>query len=387
LADRQLKAVFDAHHYVSSNIYNMDEVGFTLSSSRRTRRVGSHNASRKSQSTLGDTIHITVVAAISTGDAPVPPFLIYKGENLLDEWVSLQDQEPPLMATTTASGYANSFTHLQWLTTCFDPSTRDRAAGASRLLFLDGPNMHTQVDFLEACWSRDIIPIILPANLSGIFQPLDVNFFNTLKLAYHHQVDDFQLGSSVPSVPKGMFYQWFQRAWATTAYPRQIRSAWAKAGLWPLDKLAMRAGTATPPPIGPLDEQSTPQSSRMLRTMERQVKSGSLDPAKAFQKTAKALETMMAEKVLLELELERHKASEAMERAARGRGKLTRFPKGHVYSQRYHEEHAVELAARKAKEKEARDRRSLDAYASRKGKGRALQDITFINSSMDVVEE
>jgi len=169
--------VFDSHHYAPSNIYNMDEVGFSLSSSRRTRRVGSRTASRKSQSTLADTVHVTVVAVISTVDAPVPPFLIYKGESLLQEWVSLQDRDPPLMATVTASGYANSFTHLQWLTDCFDPATRDRANGSSRLLFLDGPDIHTQVDFLEACWARDIIPIILPANLSGIFQPLDVNFF------------------------------------------------------------------------------------------------------------------------------------------------------------------------------------------------------------------
>jgi len=210
--------VFDSHHYAPSNIYNMDEVGFSLSSSRRTRRAGSRTASGKSESILADTVHVTVVAAISVVDAPVPPFLIYKGESLLQEWVSLQDRDPPLMATVTASGYAHSFTHLQWLTDCFDPATRAHANGSSRLRFLDGPDIHTQVDFLEACWARDIIPIILPANLSGIFQPLDVNFFNALKLAYHQQVDDFQLGSTAPGVPKGMFYQWFQRAWATTAY-------------------------------------------------------------------------------------------------------------------------------------------------------------------------
>lgn len=365
----------------------MDEIGFSLSSSRRTRRVGSLTASRKSQSNLADTVHVTVVAAVSTVDAPVPPFLIYKGESLLQEWVALQDRDPPLMATVTASGYANSFTHLQWLTNCFDPATRERANGSSRLLFLDGPDIHTQVDFLEACWARDIIPIILPANLSSIFQPLDVNFFNTLKLAYHQQVDDFQLGSTAPGVPKGMFYQWFQRAWATTAYSRQIRSAWEKAGLWPLDKHVMRAETPTPPPADATVDQPTPHSSRMLRIMERKLKSGTLDARAAFQKTAKALEMVMAEKVLLELELERHKASEAMERAARGKGKLTRFPKGHVYSQKYQEEHAVELAARKEREKEGHARKKRIACASRKGKGCAPQEISSGSSSTIAPEE
>lgn len=52
----------------------MDEVGFELSSSRGVREVGSRSASSKSQSSLADTVHVTVAAAISTVDAPVPPF-------------------------------------------------------------------------------------------------------------------------------------------------------------------------------------------------------------------------------------------------------------------------------------------------------------------------
>lgn len=67
---------------------------------------------------------------------------------------------------------------------------------------LDGHNTHTQVSFLEACWDRNIVCVILPAHMSNIFRPLDVDFFNTLKLAHHQQVDSYQLSSTAASVPK-----------------------------------------------------------------------------------------------------------------------------------------------------------------------------------------
>jgi len=87
--------------------------------------------------------------------------------------------------------------------------------------------------------------------MSNLFQPLDVDFFNTLKLAYHKVVDDYQLGFIAGSVPKTLLYQWPQRSSASTANSRQIRGAWAKSGIFPLDQVVMRAFEATPKPASP----------------------------------------------------------------------------------------------------------------------------------------
>jgi hypothetical protein len=73
-------------HYTPSNIHNMDETGFKLSTSAKTRSAGPANASSsKLRSPLGDTVHITVIAAISTTDSPVPPFIICPDQFLLEE--------------------------------------------------------------------------------------------------------------------------------------------------------------------------------------------------------------------------------------------------------------------------------------------------------------
>ena len=224
--------VLDTGLYLTRNIYNMDECGFDLGSTCRTRRVGPVNASIKAQSTILTSTHITVIAAILTQDAPVPPFLIYSGKYLMMEWTQTQDPSPRQFADVTDSGFSSTYMTIQWLEKVFDPATCNWAAGSQRLLVLDGPVSHTSVDFLDACWDQQIVCIILPANMSSVFQPLDVNFFAHVKREYHQQIDNYQLGSTALSVPKSFFYYWHQRVWAKAANSRQIWSAWSKSFLY-----------------------------------------------------------------------------------------------------------------------------------------------------------
>ena len=121
--------------YLPCNIYNMDEVGFNLSSNRRVRAVGPRGSSSKSQSALAGVTHISIVAAIGTHDAPVPPLLVYSGGNLLHEWLQPRDLHPQLAATVTDSGWANSYIIKRWLIEQFDVSTRERAETTGGYLY------------------------------------------------------------------------------------------------------------------------------------------------------------------------------------------------------------------------------------------------------------
>lgn len=58
--------------------------------------------------------------------------------------------------------------------------------------------------------------------------------------------------------------------------------------------------------------------------------------------------------MLLESELKGFRAAEQTARAARGSKKRQRYPEGQLFDSLYQEEHAEELAIRKAKEEEAR---------------------------------
>ena len=195
----------------------MDECGFDLSGGRKVRRIGPVNHARNGQALPPFNEHITLVACIGIDSAPVPPLVIYQGRDVLENWTPA-DSPVRQTAMTTDSGWMTSWGMMRWLEDVFDPATRDRVErGQQRLLIMDGHETHVKVAFLEACWSQGIVVLILPANMSGRFQPLDVNFFNTLKLRYHRKMTDYQLGSSLIPAAKGMFWRWHGEAWEDTA--------------------------------------------------------------------------------------------------------------------------------------------------------------------------
>ena len=355
--------VLDTGLYLPRNIYNMDECGFDLSATRRTRRVGPRNASIKAQTSLSTNTHITVIAAISTQDAPVPPFLIYPGKYSMSDWLQVMDEQPKQMAVMTESGYSNSFMTIRWITDCFDPATKSRAAGSLRLLFLDGPDIHTSVEFLQTCWARKIICIILPANMSGIFQPLDVDLFAHLKREYHRQIDDYQQGSGAVSVPKSFFYRWHQRAWDKAATSRQIRSAWSKSFLYPRAAVTTGLLGLASEPQAPQAVPETPRCNRTLHALDNRLRLGEISPTSSARKVRKALEEVLAQKVLLERDLERQNAAAELDRVGRSRGKRTRYPMGFVFDQQYEEDHAEELAERRREEEGRKRARRTTALA------------------------
>ena len=96
----------------------------------------------------------------------------------------------------------------------------------------------------------------------------------------------------------------------------------------------------TPPTLQKPEEPKTPRNIRSLQAMDRLIRRGEITPRRALVKTRRALEGALAEKVLLERDLVKKQAASAMEKAARSSGKRQRYPQGHLFDQKYQEEHA-----------------------------------------------
>ena len=158
-------------------------------------------------------------------------------------------------------------------------------------------------------------------------------------------------------MPKAYFIRWFQQAWQQTTTSRQIRSAWANAHLYPLGEVN-DGRPITPPRSIPLSQDlETPHTSQAIQVIDRRLRRNEISPRKAYEKTQKALEQALAEKVLLEKDLERREAAETLDRATRGSQKRQRFLQGHLFDSEYAERHAQELAERKIQENERRGAR------------------------------
>ena len=194
--------------------------------------------------------HITTVACIGVTDAIVPPLIIYSGQQLQESWFKNRVSGVEQFATVSNSGWTNEFIHNKWLMDLFDPYTRERARNCAdpRFLFLDGADTHVRVEFMEKCLERNIYLIVIPAHMSQRYQPLDVTFFNVLKMKYHEEMTNFMISAqSTIRVNKGMYWAWHQAAWKATVDGRAIRSGWRDSGLWRLSQSIMCPPDLEPP--------------------------------------------------------------------------------------------------------------------------------------------
>ncbi|EIW67208.1 hypothetical protein TREMEDRAFT_33656, partial [Tremella mesenterica DSM 1558] len=358
----QVKAVYNSGLYPRSCIFNMDESPFTLSDTHKTRHIAPLDHPQNGQAAPSANEHITSVACIGINSAPVPPLILYQGTHLQESWTAVREEDVHQVAGVTNSGWNNSHMMLVCLEESFDRYMKDQAKnGQRRLLFLDGVEPHVKVEFLEACWARNIVCITFPANLSDKFQPLNVDFFGNMKRAYVENIQTFMVGSSVTHVNKGLFWGWHQKAWRATATARQMRGAWRKAGLWPLDQEMMQAldeeKPTTPPPRDRLEDPLTPYNIRILRENDCLVRQGKLSPTKALLRSEKAQECSLAETALLRMELDGERETRKLDQVARGSRKRQTYTNGQLFDPRYQEEHAEELAIRKAEEEEAKQRK------------------------------
>ena len=125
-----------------------------------------------------------------------------------------------------------------------------------------------------------------------------------------------------------------------------------------------RIEPSTPEPITQI-EPNTPQTIRILRSSNRAVGRGELDPRRALLKAEKRIEPLLTENVLLQRENASMREAQRLDRVTRGSRETLRFPSGHLFDPVYEAHHIEELAARKEQEMEARQKKRQN---SRKAK-------------------
>ena len=126
---------------------------------------------------------VTDIECISAAGEALPPLLIFKGEYLNTRWLDERSPEGWYFATSK-NGWTSNKLGLAWLTTVFEPLTREKAEGRRRLLIADGHGSHIQADLIAHCMQNNIDLLIMPAHCSHILQPLDIGVFSAFK-RYH----------------------------------------------------------------------------------------------------------------------------------------------------------------------------------------------------------
>ena len=126
----------------------------------------------------------------------------------------------------------------------------------------------------------------------------------------------------------------------------------------------MDARPVTPPPQTVTNPADTPQTARMMKTLERKVERGEITAGQAWEKAQKAFEREKAEEEAANFALAKHTAAAELDRKARNGGRRTRLQSGQWFDRKYREENATDLVARSERERATRITRRDQAQAT-----------------------
>jgi hypothetical protein len=182
------------YEILPENTYNMDEKGFFVGITSRSKRVFSKASySRKEVTSAlqdGNREWITLLACICGDGTLLSPGVIYKGKSgLQSSWVNdIEAGKHQVFCGNSPSGWSNNGIGFAWLEQVFDRETRAKARRKWRLLILDGHGSHVTNDFIDFCDDNKILLCIFPPHLTHSLQPLDVVTFSPMATYYSQEL-------------------------------------------------------------------------------------------------------------------------------------------------------------------------------------------------------
>jgi hypothetical protein len=187
------------------------------------------------------------------------------------------------------------------------------------VLINDGFGTHESEEILRFCFENNIILCRLPSHTSHKLQPCDLTVFSSLKGGYREQAENLYRGGA-NTVGKQHFTLLYSRARDEAFTPRNIKSAWCKAGLHPFNPDRVpndiqaplteatdpRTQTVNVEPPSPNDLLTTPTTSEGITSLGKKLEEdiGDLDsPVKRrFAKFHNAVQKSRADCALLRVE-------------------------------------------------------------------------------------
>jgi hypothetical protein len=169
------------------HIYNMDEKGFMIGVTSRTKRVFSKQLWQQKKVTAsfqdGNREWITILACVGADGAALDASVVFEGKGALrDAWVhDVEVGKHQVFFTTSPSGWSNKDVGLAWIEQVFDRRTKKKARRRWRLLILDGHGSHLTKDFIGYCHANRILVMVLPPHSTHSLQPLDGAVLSSLE--------------------------------------------------------------------------------------------------------------------------------------------------------------------------------------------------------------
>jgi hypothetical protein len=228
----RLEIALKTNKITPKNYWNFDESGFQIGQGGDEQVVTKYPETLRTIASSSSKELVTVIEGINAAGNAIPPFLIFTGKVILENWFQYLTEDE-WKVTITDTGFSNDEIAFEWLQ-YFNQHTKEQAGNEWRLLIMDNHNAHLTREFLDYCLKYKIVPFRFPAHTTHLLQPLDGMPFLHYKRIHRRSINEqAHLG--------GFFYDKIDfcaniaRVRAEALTPRVIRSGFSKRGLWPFN--------------------------------------------------------------------------------------------------------------------------------------------------------
>lgn len=143
------------------------------------------------------------------------------------------------------NGWTDTELAVLWLEKVFVPHIQAKhGPSVPVILQLDGQNSHTTYRFASLCVKYGIELVITPSHTTHCLQPCDVAVFSPLASAYKKSVNEASLSGK--RINKQNLPSLYGKARAEAFKEETIKTAFRKAGIWPLDRTAIKVEAYEP---------------------------------------------------------------------------------------------------------------------------------------------
>jgi len=227
------------------NMYNMDETGFSIGCIKAAKVVVNKNLKSKRQAHPGRQEWLSVIECVCADGNAISPFVIFKGKNVSVSWIPKSVLQSNWHFAVSSKGWSNNDLAYEWLVRVFDPSTRVKANGKTRLLICDGHESHISAKFVAYCIKHNICLHLLLPHSSHLLQPLDVGVFGPLKEATSKYLNRLiQVG--IARLEKIEWVENYNKARGVALTENNIRGGWRGSGLVPLNRVRVTHSLSDP---------------------------------------------------------------------------------------------------------------------------------------------
>ncbi|XP_071511710.1 uncharacterized protein [Diadema antillarum] len=234
-----------------AQIYNVDETGLPLDPSKL-KVIAEKGAKNVFRIIGGSGRETTTVQGCGSASGHVfPPYVVYSGKNLYNEWTMGGAQNARY--TTSSNGWMEGDTFYDWLQNTFIPNIPD--IRPVQLIF-DGHASHITFPLVQLAVRNNITILRLPSYTTHYLQPLDMGVYGPVKAAWEKILVQYARLNLGRALLKDEFPKLVKQLWDVAMKSDSLRSGFRSCGIVPFDPSVIpesryEASAALKPQVGP----------------------------------------------------------------------------------------------------------------------------------------